>query len=465
MPIRTRKAGIGIEAMGPSLSGDATVSSVVASGSTARVPDLEVYWMLATKHPYVGSCISLIAQALASDGFDVAPAEAEQARPLSADDDPRVKDIRAFFALAGVDVTDRARRHMIAFDVLTFGFAAELKKRANGTMAGLERIDPRTLSVKTNPAGTEIVAYVVRRRSPEGTWDPTFKAVLLDPKDVIFYSITGGNPLMSFASPLEQLDLTLAVDFAQRRFREAYCRLGAKPGLILSSDTVSVEDMEAARSEISKSRSGSENAYKTMLLPGAWTLLNKPESGSDDADFVKGAGLNREDVAGVYHVPTGMITYSGNALGSSGKGDDRDFFEQFAVLPLEEILYERMSAALLRDEFDITDLTLAPARRNRVRYDRFDAAVKLVQFGGTGNEARRLVNLPAITDEKYDMDAPLFTKVTSAAGITGVEPLNPSENTGLQPVTNKPSDQAAASASAAKTEVAQKGKARFRVRY
>ncbi len=469
-PVSTKKAGgiggIGLEGMGPALSGDATVSSVISSGASARVPDLEVYWMLATSHPYVNTCITLIADAVGSDGWDVAPSDAEEARPLSPSDDSRVGAIRTFFENASATTTERARRFQLAFDLRTYGFAALRKKRAGRTIVALERVDPRTLTARVNAAGTEILAYIIRRRSASGVWDPTYVPDVVKPEDIVFFSSSGGDALSSFASPLEALDLTLAVDMSQRRYREAYGRLGSKVGLVMSGEDISEDDFMKAKEEIRTSRTGADNAYKTLLLPGKWNLLNKPQAGKDDADFINGAKLNREDVCGVYRVPVGMVTYSGNALGSSGKGDDREFFETFAVLPCEELIYERLTMAILRDEFGIPDLSIVPKRRNRVRLDRFQSAQLLVQFGGTGNEARRLANLPAIDDPKYDMDAPLFITAHSAQGVIGDEPLNPSEDTGL-PATPPQGDagtvhSAAQGAVSTHNEVAQKGAARFR---
>lgn len=467
-PLQLVRKAAGYDGSGGTLSGDTTVSSVVADGNTARVPDLEVYWMLATKHPYVNACLTLIADAVASDGYDVTPAQDEDARPLSVKDDPRVKDIHTFFAIASDVVTDRARRWAIAIDIRAYGFSVLRKQRANKTVVGLDRLDPRTVSAKVNSDASKVTEYMVRRRNGAGLWDTT-QVEHVDPKDIIFFASSGGDPLTGFASPLEALDLTLACDFAQRRYRQSYLENAAKLGLILSAESVDEDGFKTAAEQIRAAKTGASNAYKTAMLPGVWKVLNTATGGKDDGDFLKASGLNREDVAGVYKVPVGMLTYTGSALGSSGKGDDRDFFEEFAVLPLEELIYERLTLNLLRDEFGITDLALVPKRRNRIRYDRFTAAETLTHFGGTGNEARRLANLPPITDPKYDMDAPLFTKVTSPAGIVGVEPLNPSDNTGLQTQPNAEGNGELSTAADQteqihKDEVAQKGSGRFRGR-
>ena len=106
--------GMAFEGAGTTLSGDATVAQVLSSDTHASISDLEVYWMLGTKHPYVRACVSLIANAVAADGFDIAPGDDEEARPLSVTDDVRVQQIREFFGYVSSAVSDRARRAAIA---------------------------------------------------------------------------------------------------------------------------------------------------------------------------------------------------------------------------------------------------------------------------------------------------------------------------------------------------------------
>jgi hypothetical protein len=60
---------------------------------------------------------------------------------------------------------------------------------------------------------------------------------------------------------------------------------------------------------------------------------------------------------------------------------------------------------------------LIPKRRASVRTDRFPAALQLVKFGGTANEARELAGLPKVDDPK--MDEPLFL---GAGGATSADP-------------------------------------------
>lgn len=453
---------------GDSLSGDATVSSVVGGGAPgSRVPDLEIYNWLATKHPYVNSCISLIADTVAAEGFDIVPSDMDDAKPLSSDDDERVKDLYAFFRLAFPQTTFRAARRTISIDLNSYGFSLLRKKRANQTIAALERLDPRTVTAVLSPDRTTIDRYVVRPRQISQLQTDPYVATAIPAEDVILFTCGGGDPITGSTSPLEALDLTIAVDFAARKFRQKFFTNGGVPSMVVTMPESDDEQVKKVGNSLRKEKSSVDNAYKIWLLAGADIKVTAmSESGKNEGDFIKMSGLNREDVAGVYHVPVGMITYTANSLGSAGKGDDRMFFEQFAVLPQEEQIYEAFTLALVRDEFGIDDLALVPKRRGKIRTDLFESALMAVKFGGTGNEARRIVNLPAITDTKYDMDAPLFIGA-SKMGVVADEPVNPSGDTGQEPTTNGPGDAGPAADATNKRrddEVTAKGNRPFRRR-
>ena len=459
---RRAPASKGVPVGDTSLSGDVTVSSVVSASGGRRLPEMEIYWMLATKHPYINACITLIADAIAGDGFTIEPKSGGAA--ASETIDPRATLVIQFLDIAFPNTTFRSARYAIAADVECFGVGYVHKKRAGATLVGLERLDPRSVTATLSSDQSTIVSYQVRQRNSNGVFDLT-NIQTIQAADVILFTRGGGDPITGSPSPMEALDLTCAIDEAARRYRMAYFNSGGKVGTILANETATKEQFQAAERKMRAKHTGPDNAFGTLLLTGAWKLVGQLESGNSDADFVKLSGLNREDVASVYHVPVGMITFAGNALGSAGKGDDRDFFEEFAVLPIEEIIYERLTLSLLVDEFDILDLELVPKRRNRVRTSRFDAAIKIVKFGGTGNEARELVGLPKIDDPRFEMDTPLFIG-SPTTGLAEAEPLS----TPPAPVTTSTEDGADAAQQTTdgatdahnKREVAKKAKSGFR---
>ena len=450
---------------GGSLSGDATVAGVIGAGGTAaRVAEMEIYWMLATKHPYVNGCVTLVADAVAAEGWSVAPIDGENAQPLTAETDARVGEIRAFFRVCYPNSTDRGMRRALTVDLEAFGVAYLRKKRAGKLIVALERLDPRTVTAKLSTDLKSIDSYIVRPRASGSYVTSPSNMEIVKVEDVIMISMSGGDPLVGLPSPLEALDLTVATDMATRRFREAFFRSGAKAGTVLVNTSANIDQIKAAEKMLMASKAGADNAYKTWLLSGDWKIESLAKAGENDADFVKATGLNREDICTVYKVPVGMLTFSAGALGSSGKSDDRDFFEEFAVLPIEELIYETLSLRLLRDEFGIEDLRMIPKRRNRVRTSRFASAALGVKFGMTGNEARELVGLPPIIDDRYEMDVPLFIGAPTT-GLAEAEPLDTPPDpasVGSEQATSASASADGAAAHHDANEVAQKGGAAFR---
>jgi phage portal protein BeeE len=241
------------------------------------------------------------------------------------------------------------------------------------------------------------------------------------------------------------------LDLAIRKHRQAFFNNGAVPGGILTIPKANREQAREVEQRINQDKGGPDNAYKTWVLTGEGTsyVSRGVEAGEKDVDFVNGSGLNRDEVCAVYHVPPGKLLFSGNALGSSGKAEDDATFQEQCVLPLEEAIYEILTRDLLNAEFGMDDIELAPQRRHSLRLDMFDAAEKLVKIGGTGNEARELVNLKKMDDPRFEMDVPMFVGATGGVASDEATPNPTPENETL----NQANDQ---------NEVAQKAQARFR---
>ena len=437
----------------------------------ANKRDLELYWMLATRHPHVRTCITLIADAVASDGYEIVPRKGIAAKTLNVDNDSRVDDIVVFLEGGFVNSTERAMRRALTIDVLAFGLAYVRKQRLpDGTLTGLERYDPRTIKIKPNESRTGIDCYVVEKRTGSGLLTAD-SVEIVKPEDMILISGVGGDTITGLPSPLESLDLTLAIDFAARRFRKAFFDRGAFVGMIATTPSAGArkENVDAMLEQLKLQKTGVDNAFATLVAVGDWKFDRLSQTGENDVDFLKGTGLNREEVSGAYKVPVGMLVFAGGALGSAGKAEDQDFFETYAVLPVEEMLYEALTMHILRDEWDINDLELIPKRRNRVHLSRFTAAVQSVKMGFTGNEARRIVGATPIMDEKFEMDTPLFIG-SPTTGLAEAEPLETppapvtpsSEQGGDQSEGGKPGDSADAATKNRKDKVAQKGAADFR---
>lgn len=427
----SRKAGQrtrAVKAIEMATPDDALLSGTLADGSLQRIPDTELYWILFKEHPWIRACVSIIAKAVSQQGFSVATVEGDDAKPQTSDDDPRVGQIHKFFSHAFVGRSLRRVLFATSLDIETYGWAFWRRKRAGNRADGqtlyFERLNPRLCKPKLNAAHTAIETYTLLKGtvSADGIVVASDVAEDIPAKDVVFFSFDGGDAALGCPSPLEALDLTAAIDLNIGKHRNATFRNGAFAGTVLSSETANEDQVRAAEKKLLQIKTGARNAYKTLILAGKWQVQRLIASGKNDVDFIKGTGLTREDICAVYSVPPGKLLFSGAALGSSGKAEDDNTFQQEAVLPLEELIYETITMQILETDLDITDLQLIPKRRNMLRLDRFEAAVQCVQFGGTGNEARALVGLPPSTVP--GMDTPLFLG-SKGQSIADEEPVAP----------------------------------------
>jgi HK97 family phage portal protein len=377
-----------------SSGGSSTLEALV--GASSKDGDREVYWQMYVRHPWVRSCVDLIAQAIAAEGFGIQKVDGENAQSYDADADARVKSIHQYFRNAFPKSSLRRELVKASVDNLVFGIAYWRKKRAGKIVIALERLDPRNCTLSKD--GT---AYIIKK--PNQSLESAERIPLAD---VIEIGNGIGDPREGGLSPLEALDMTLAADMAVRKHRNAFFSNGATSGTVLVNKSGDRKQVEAAENMLKSEKTGARNAYKVLLLTGDWEVQSLNQSGKQDFDFVKASGISREEVMMVYRVPPGKLFVNDGALGSAGKVEDDATFQQNAVLPLEECIYEALTLQLLSQEFAIADLEMIPKRRATLRIDMFDAAEALVKFGGTANESRALVNLQPLADE--GMDKALF---------------------------------------------------------
>jgi HK97 family phage portal protein len=377
-----------------SAGGSSTLEALV--GASAKDGDREVYWQMYVRHPWVRSCVDLIAQAIAAEGFGVQKVDGENAQSYDAEADPRVKAIHQYFRHAFPKSSLRRELVKASVDNLIFGVAYWRKKRAGKVVVALERLDPRNCTRSKD--GT---VYILRKPN-----QPLESAERIPLHDIIEIGNGIGDPNEGGLSPLEALDMTLAADMAVRKHRNAFFSNGATSGTVLVNKSADRKQVEAAEKMMRDEKTGARNAHKVLMLTGDWEVQSMNQTGKQDFDFVKASGISREEVMMVYRVPPGKLFVNDGALGSAGKVEDDATFQQNAVLPLEECIYEALTLQLLSQEFAIADLEMIPKRRATLRIDMFEAAEALVKFGGTANESRALVNLQPLADE--GMDKALF---------------------------------------------------------
>jgi hypothetical protein len=309
------------------------------------------------------------------------------------------------------------------------GYAHKKYGKSDGitALSGLERLNPLRIKPVLNAAKDAVEYYAVKKAQNTETSGPVAQAaaqfsnaddstLLKIPADdmIVFTLDEGGDDILPSPSPLEALDLTCATDLSVRKHRKKMFENGATLGNVLFSKTASESQVRDAQNKL-KRQAGGDNSFRNLAIGGDWDIKSLLASGGRDFDFIKGSELTIEEICAVYSMPPSKLRNVSGAMGQAGKGEDDETFEQECVLPIEESFYETLTIEILQKEFEIDDISFAPARRNKIRLDRFNAAAQGVKFGMSGNQALDLVGLPK--SEVEGMDIPLFIGATGQNGV------------------------------------------------
>jgi hypothetical protein len=415
------------------------MAGTLADLSARQIGNNELYWRLFKSHPWIRSCVTLIANSVAQEGYDIAPVD--DTDDLN-DNDPRLKDINEFFRVAFIGRFNTFRKIIKATvcDMQTYGVGYWRRKKGQQdgqkTIVALERMDARYVVPHLSQDKTEIDFYTLIPSKPEvaGTIAEAAQQMSavngiageqIPADEMIAFSVDdGGDAVMPSPSPLEALDLTAAMDMNVRKHRNSFFENGAQLGNVLIGKSVTDDQIRDAQKKLALHHVGARRAYKNIAIAGDWDIKSLMQQGKNELDFVKGTQIVIEEILAVYKVPEGKLRSIAGSMGQAGKGEDDETFEQECVLPIEECLYETLTLEILQKEFGIDDLRFVPARRNKLHLERFEAAVSGSKIGMTGNELRDLVGLPK--SDVPGMDVPLFLGATKG-DLAGDEPVDPAD--------------------------------------
>lgn len=187
-------------------------------------------------------------------------------------------------------------------------------------------------------------------------------------------------------SPLEPLRRTLENEDASRRATSAFWRNGARPGVALSHPG-KLSDQAAERLKIKwdMAFSGADNTGRTVVLEEGM----KPEIMSlsaEEAQYIEGRKLNREEVCGAYDVPPPVVHILDHATFSNITEQMRSMYRDTMAPLLKE--YESTLHSDLRDsrlpgrsENDFGDETYAEFLLDEVLRGDFEARADSYQKG------------------------------------------------------------------------------------
>jgi phage portal protein BeeE len=224
-------------------------------------------------------------------------------------------------------------------------------------------------------------------------------------EDVIFFRLPDPDNPCHGISPMEALDLSLATDMSAAKYNEAYFRNGAKAGMVFAAQGLSEPEIRRNKQWIKDEYVKPENAHTPMLLLGNIQMVRDGNKAQNDMEFLQLRRFTREEICAVYSVPMSKLLHTSDGMGSTGKASDDMTFRADTVGPLQTKVYETINRQLMKTDFPDFPL-LIPPRQEKIRLDLLEAAKSLVAVGGTGNESRAILHLPAIDHDT--MELPLF---------------------------------------------------------
>jgi HK97 family phage portal protein len=413
---------------------------------TARaLSQAELYWYFANHHPWIGAGTSLIAQTIAGAGYDIVAPGADRDQD-AVDSDPIVIALRMLLDQVNEQqsIEDLVEEIALDRDVVGKFYVHILRLPSTGKMVGLERLDSRTTAPVLADDGRSIRAYIQKTRVGTRVITTTYAT-----EDVIFGKRAGGADLLGRGSPIEQIDLTLGIDWAARRAEAAKFRNGLRAGAVLVNKTISKDQLEHNKKEIELTRTGVDNAQRPLMLGGDWDIKFPP---AQDEENGASQDRARQEVCATYHIPESKLMTITGALGGNGKESDDQTFHEECVMPRARYIWRTISRAIMR-EFGITNLAIQPKAKYSIRLSAIPFAVQMLQAGATISEARAIAELPKLARTDLDLDMPLVGGLLKAARNVLAPPAQPLALPAAAAVTpdGQPPE-----------EVAQKGGARFR---
>lgn len=206
-------------------------------------------------------------------------------------------------------------------------------------------------------------------------------------------------------SQLECLDMTLGLERFASEYQNGFFVNGVKAGDVYASDgSMSPETYQRDKVYL-ESYTAADRSYAPMFLAGKWELISRGQDLRKDADFLALRNYNREEILSVFSIPMSLVsTDKVGTLGSNGKSEDREYFLNMVVAPLQKLVFEDFNrqfiVGILRNE----NVRLLPPGRPRVRLDDVKAAAEMTKAGFTGNEIRSALNLDLIEG----LDEPMY---------------------------------------------------------
>jgi HK97 family phage portal protein len=207
-------------------------------------------------------------------------------------------------------------------------------------------------------------------------------------------------------SPLEKLGVTVKLDDAVQRHQQAMFDNGVRPSLAvaLKSDNVKKEQLDFARERVEAMHRGASNSGRTFFM-GANVEVQPLSLNPVEVALIDQRKLNREEVGMVYDLAGPLMNDLEHGTYSNVEELLRSLYRD-VIPPWTTLIEQTFNTQLLAVEPAWIDQFLAFDFTEKLKGDPVELATSLklqVEAGLiTRNEARRILNMPPVTDIEAD---------------------------------------------------------------
>jgi len=277
------------------------------------------------------ACVRELSENCGSEGY-------EWENVIDNSEDPNPKSVAdAEYALNAFGSMNRWKATMIR-DVEVTGNSYNLVVRNPvGKVVGIDRIDPRTISVVTDKFGT-ILKWVQRVGADVKTFAP---------EDVLhFYLIADPNsPVFGF-SALEAIIWDVRTDLASMVSNYSFFQNDATPAAqYIADDGITDAELDRAVRMLQEQTKGADKRHKSVILKGIKEIKTLSFS-NKDMEFAALRAFTTEKVCAALGVPKAILNYTDKVNLANGQEQTEKFW-QGTIEPLQEAVADFINRKVL----------------------------------------------------------------------------------------------------------------------
>lgn len=249
---------------------------------------------------------------------------------------------------------------------------------ADTKVLGVERLDPRTMSIVADNTGS-IFAYIQKNLNQE--------AIIFAPEEIIHFKTDINNDNELFGeSPMTTLlwDALSSIEGAKANY--SFFLNDARPNTVfILEDGMSEDERNIAIDAIQKQLKGSKNSGKSMTLEGVKEIITFDIS-RKDMQYLEGRGFSREAVCQAYGVPQFLLGITEKVNNNNGV-ELREQFYKNTIKNKEDLFAQQITIGLLErigvvdDEFVFKNQIFnIEAIENRARDEYNNGLITLEQY-------------------------------------------------------------------------------------